>query len=215
MIHTCFGDGWFPFDWWITPPNGLIKLIDADFNGLFDEANLQLVADGRSVANLRYGILHHHDFPRDAGGTILLSTSSLERNIPRFNLVRRHWKSLTGSVLFVRYSWFCCVPELKGIDGALHEPDLVMLPVALDRAFPDLDYRLLVVDSSQEIDDPRCLFRYTKDFLENDTLDAGKLDWPGNTAIWKRLFSSVDGLEITSGVFPSPPEQQTPPAMAR
>ena len=190
-IRARFGDGWFPFDWWISSPGGLLRLIEDDFSGLFDADRLQLVKDGLSVANLHYGILHHHDFPRDSDGRIILSSATVERNRPRFELLHRRWRALAGRVLFVRYYWSTCVPELASVNIAQEVPDIALLPALLDRVFPHLDYRVLVVDSNQEIEHDKLLFRRVEDFSQKDSIDAGNLAWPGNRAIWQRIFDSV------------------------
>ncbi len=46
------------FDWWITPGDALVRLVENDFDGLSARKNSKIIGDGRSVANLRYGILH-------------------------------------------------------------------------------------------------------------------------------------------------------------
>ena len=60
-----FGEA-FPFDWWITPFDGLIKfLANPDPDWLYDPAELDLTANKGSVRHSDLGIRLHHEFPRD------------------------------------------------------------------------------------------------------------------------------------------------------
>ena len=60
-----FGEA-FPFDWWITPFDGLIKfLAHPDPDWLYDPAKLDLTANNGSVRHTDLGIRLHHEFPRD------------------------------------------------------------------------------------------------------------------------------------------------------
>src|SRR5437868_103724 len=60
-----FGEA-FPFDWWITPFDGLIKfLAHPDPDWLYDPAKLDLTANKGSVRHSDLGIRLHHEFPRD------------------------------------------------------------------------------------------------------------------------------------------------------
>lgn len=57
----------YPFDWWITPANGLLAFIRRmDVDWIYDPRNLELPDGKRSVRHAPTGILLHHEFPRDA-----------------------------------------------------------------------------------------------------------------------------------------------------
>jgi Putative papain-like cysteine peptidase (DUF1796) len=96
----------YPFDWWVTPAAALLDLIRHDFWGLFDGSTLQIVGDGRSVLNTRYGLLHHHDFARNEQGFVERITEwDLGCNRLKFAHIVDRWNALNQRVLFVRYEW--------------------------------------------------------------------------------------------------------------
>src|ERR1051325_9730937 len=60
-----FGEA-FPFDWWITPFEGLLQLlIRPDVDWLYDPAKLELTPDSFSVRHRELGILLYHEFRRE------------------------------------------------------------------------------------------------------------------------------------------------------
>ncbi len=60
-----FGEA-FPFDWWITPFEGLLKFLTRpDVDWLYDPEKLELTPDNASVRHRELGILLHHEFPRE------------------------------------------------------------------------------------------------------------------------------------------------------
>ena len=51
----------YPFDWWITPYDGLIKVIDfLSVDDLFCEKRIRITDDGNTVLNPDYNIFYHH-----------------------------------------------------------------------------------------------------------------------------------------------------------
>lgn len=55
-----------PFDWWLTPPEGLRQLLsDFDVDYLYDPDLLELTENAASVLHKELEILLHHEFPRD------------------------------------------------------------------------------------------------------------------------------------------------------
>jgi hypothetical protein len=191
------------FDWWITPGDALVRLIEDDFDELFSPRNLQLVGDRRSVANLRYGMLHHHDFPRDdaADRVIGISEQDLQRNRTKFAYLKKRWDDLgdnPGPVLFVRYGWRMFEPLLTGIAPEPPGADAAMLIDALDRKFPQLDYEILLIDaadawaSDAALKNRKVMCRETPIFTQpGEYLKAADLKWKDNTAVFSRLFSTV------------------------
>lgn len=63
----------YPFDWWITPARAMLAMIAADFDFRLQRHELRVTGEGAnsSVYNLRYNVLHHHDFPRSPSGDVL------------------------------------------------------------------------------------------------------------------------------------------------
>ena len=61
------GEG-YPFDWWITPFEGLLQVLERpDVDWLYDPALMRLTDERRSVIHEPTKILFHHEFPRDQG----------------------------------------------------------------------------------------------------------------------------------------------------
>jgi hypothetical protein len=196
------------FDWWITPGDALVRLIEADFDDLFAPGNLRIVGEGRSVANLRYGILHHHDFPRnDAADRVMgISELDLQRNRDKFTYLKKRWDDLGDNpdpVLFVRYAWHMFEPLLTGIPPEPLGADAARLVAALDRKFPQLDFRILLIDGWDAVapgamaaeiamKQEKVLYRETPVFTQpGEYLKAADLAWRDNTAVFTRLFSTV------------------------
>ena len=71
-IRSYFGiEEAYPFDWWMTPYHSLLKILDNNFEGLFDEQNIRIATDKLTVVDKKYNILYHHDFERDEEGLII------------------------------------------------------------------------------------------------------------------------------------------------
>ena len=186
------------FDWWITPGDALVLLVENDFAGLFLRKNLEIVSDGLSVANLRYGILHHHDFTRNETNDRVeaIGDRDLRRNLDKFAYLKKRWDDLAhnqGPVLFLRWGWKINEPLLAGIPAEPAGADAARLVAALDRKFPQLDYRLLLIDAPEvALEHPKILYRDSGVFTEpGQYLNAADLVWKDNTPIFSRVFSSV------------------------
>lgn len=62
--HYNFG-GAFPFDWWVSEAEGLIRFLDDPrVDRLYDPEKLGLTDNGGSVRHKEFGLLLHHEFPR-------------------------------------------------------------------------------------------------------------------------------------------------------
>lgn len=60
-----FGEG-YPFDWWITPFDGLLQVLKRpDVDWLYDPALIRLTVERRSVRHTPTRIFFHHEFPRE------------------------------------------------------------------------------------------------------------------------------------------------------
>jgi hypothetical protein len=186
------------FDWWITPGGALVRLIAGDFTELFSREDLAMVGDRKSVANLRYGILHHHDFPRndEEDRVVEITDERLQRNREKFAYLHRRWDEIgktRGPVLFVRYGWLMGEPMLEGIPAGGVDPGPAGLMEALDRKFPKLEYRILLIDAPEvELRHPKVLYRDSRIFTQpGERLKSMDLTWKDNTAIFSRIFSTV------------------------
>ena len=186
------------FDWWITPGDALVLLLESDFAELFARKNLKIISGGLSVANLRYGILHHHDFHRNKKTERVeeISDRDLRGNLDKFAYLKKRWDDLAhnpGPVVFVRWGWKINEPLLAGIPAEPAGADAVRLIAALDRKFPHLDYRILLIDTPDNyLDHPKVLCRDSGLFTEpGQYLNSADLVWKDNTPIFSRVFSSV------------------------
>jgi hypothetical protein len=96
----------YPFDWWMTPFNSLIELLDQRFTGLFVARNIHVPPDRGTVVDRHYNLMYHHDFERDADGLIVLD--SIDRQLVELKkkydfLSKRFMCKLGGKqVLFIR-----------------------------------------------------------------------------------------------------------------
>ena len=111
-LRLHFGEkGGFPFDWFIIPLRAAIACLEEGLDParVYDPAQLRATRDARgalhSVTNLRLGILHHHDFPRGPGDTLL---PGWEEHVPKAAARYAHLAgrlraaAASGPVLYVR-----------------------------------------------------------------------------------------------------------------
>ncbi|MGH9828642.1 MAG: hypothetical protein ACREDR_35930, partial [Blastocatellia bacterium] len=61
----------YPFDWWITPHDSVVKLLTSNFSQLLTPEALKLSHNRETVRCENYNILHHHDFERDEFNMVL------------------------------------------------------------------------------------------------------------------------------------------------
>ncbi|MCQ4159822.1 papain-like cysteine peptidase [Roseomonas sp. GC11] len=140
--HFGFTTG-YPFDWYILPLHGLLAILE---EGLEAGAvyHPDLLVEERDEAgrvqhirNARYGIIHEHDFPKDATQGVLPGwREHIPRAAARFAaLARRLAERPPGPPpLFVR--------ERHGADRA---PELLRLPALLEKLQPG-GFELLLVN---------------------------------------------------------------------
>ncbi|MGQ9369013.1 DUF1796 family putative cysteine peptidase [Azospirillum sp. ST 5-10] len=68
-LRRHFGfDRAYPFDWWVTPFSAVLSCLRTEFSELFKD--IERSEDRKTVLCKRYGIRHHHDFPRGQDGLI-------------------------------------------------------------------------------------------------------------------------------------------------
>lgn len=98
-----------PFDWWITPYNALIKMLEEDFANILRLKNLEVIdwegIERHSVRCNYYEMLHHHDFKRDGHDFIMRNLRSQIKDVrskTKF-IIDRFCSEVRGKrVLFVR-----------------------------------------------------------------------------------------------------------------
>lgn len=66
QVRRYFGHGeTWPFDWWITPLDGLLAILERfDPEWIFDADNLEVVDGGYCVMHTPTGVRLNHEFPR-------------------------------------------------------------------------------------------------------------------------------------------------------
>ena len=111
-------------DWWVTPHQSLLKLVNEKFSNLFDRQNLEVRNSGRNlhlVFDKHYGHYYNHDFPRRdrnhpelvqyGGGSVVDDwLKYLPQAVEKYEFLRNRWQeTLSGdrNILFVRveYNW--------------------------------------------------------------------------------------------------------------
>jgi hypothetical protein len=140
-----FGEA-FPFDWWITPFEGLLQfLIRPDVDWLYDPAKLELTPDNFSVRHRELGILLYHEFRREPVKPHLVKPNFLDAIAgPKARTTRLIEKLLAldlaeESLVFVRQRERSePIGNLMPVLGALYRNAewhlLTVPPVASDRA---------------------------------------------------------------------------------
>lgn len=161
------GEG-YPFDWWITPFQGLIAVLERpDVDWLYDPAMLSLTDKRASVKHAPTSILFHHEFEReDGGGGPVLQSFLDQLETPRARTGKLLAKLLAldepgNRVLFVR-------------EVGQHEP----LTRALAKRFSRADWDLNVIP----LTDPGPDFK---------AKHAGN-QWQGDPDVWDRALAKLD-----------------------
>lgn len=102
-----------PFDWWVSPYNATMKLLEEKFANLLILNNLEITnspeKERNSVRCNYYGILHHHDFQRDKDDSIVPDIASQLPDVinkTKF-ILSRFFQSFEGKrALFIRNSLY-------------------------------------------------------------------------------------------------------------
>lgn len=138
------------FDWLVTPIDAIDPILADDGAQLarsFVSAN-----NGTSVRCGAYGLLYHHEFPREPPGEAFRFDAELIAQCRR-KLSHKFATLLgacagSGPVVFIRTG-----PGSDLAWDARRAPvdaDLRRLEASIERRFPELDFRLLVIDTSPE-----------------------------------------------------------------
>ena len=181
------------FDWLVTPLDAIAAILADDGARLAER--FVAVQDGTSARCDAYGVLYHHELPRDPENRIVFSSdiladcrSKLQHKMESFS---RACEDAAGPILFLRVGPATNLPWDRFASGAgARACDFDDLAHALGRRFPDLDFRLLVVTiapaSATELgasSDPRVAFV--------DLPRRGGGGWRVAEEDWRSLFSAL------------------------
>ena len=182
------------FDWLVTPLDAVAAILADDGARLAER--FVAVQNGTSARCDAYGLLYHHELPRDPENQVVFSTdllaecrSKLRHKMESF---RRACEDAAGPVLFLRVGPTTNLPwdRFASSVGA-QASDFEDLARALGRRFPSLDFRLLVVTiapaSATKLgasSDPRVAFV--------DLPCRGQGGWRVAEEDWRRLFAELD-----------------------
>lgn len=144
----------FPFDWLVTPHDGLIQMLKDDFQFFFNEEALEPLPQilngflsNNAFKNTHYNTIMYHegDSLYDWDDLELVKKQKLyirekyERRIGRF----RNLRNYLGKVLFFRYF-------LEGDTLQTQEDQGKELKIALDQYFPTTDFELVIVQDPHQ-----------------------------------------------------------------
>lgn len=175
------------FDWWITPFDGLLKVVESDFEGLLAPENM-VALPRRSVTCSRYGIIHHHDFRRDHNRQIVteeIPSRLIELNSKYSMLVKRFRSAFTGNrkILLVR-GWRDDLHEKRNVpDPGTVTHDFRRLIDAIRTRFPEAEISFLFVNYNTAEDLGGGIS------FDNVTVYDDKVDWRGSTRGWQELLA--------------------------
>ena len=109
------------FDWWITPGDALVLLVENDFAGLFSRRESQ--DRRRRAIGCQYSatascitMIFCRNEKDDR--VVAIEERDIQRNLEKFAYLKRRWDDLAhnrGPVLFVRWAWNIPEPLLAGI----------------------------------------------------------------------------------------------------
>ena len=161
------------FDWLITPPKALVKVLEDGVNDLLLSDNLSIHHKGIRVVDDFYGLEFQHDFPEDEKGLIL---DGYENHISgvKEKYIRRYERFLKlfqdkSEVCFVRYG-------------------------DREEAIKFLEPRLKELLGSWN-----AIFIFASEHIKSE-VSEGKVykfklpkssDWKGDEAKWKEIISTV------------------------
>jgi hypothetical protein len=169
--HYDFGKA-FPFDWWITPPAGLIRALEdiaaGDERRLIDPDVLAVRGKGKraSVVNTRYDIIMPHDFPRDDWRKGHADACS------RTQKLVDDLRALSGSIaFFYRFS--------ANLESGADMRRAILS--AVRRLFPEC---LMVFVNCPHADDGALTLQVTE-------ADDDNTDWRGDPKAWDRALATL------------------------
>lgn len=140
----------YPFDWWMTPFQSTIDILDTRFNGLFEAANIDIPADRGTVVDKRFNLMYHHDFARDEDNLIV--PDKIEEQLVTLRhkyqyLAARFIDDLDGKeVLFVRNRCGNDPAYLRGDYGDIQPDQCIELHRALTKLLPNCRFDLFATN---------------------------------------------------------------------
>ncbi len=185
-----------PFDWWLTPFSGLVKLLsDNDPDLVFDPQALCVAPlwGGTDVFNMRYRIHFSHHFEKDENRRVLAGWQGDE--LTRFRLItRRLWEYFLelddpdNGLLFFRLAH---EDDLRPVSGTCIG-DLVRLWAVLRRLFTRATFRIALVDypelAATAADLPDAI---AADFVFLSVRHSSQPDWKGPPDDWTREMAGI------------------------
>jgi hypothetical protein len=201
QVRVCFRS-WkvYPFDWWITPLDGLSRyLAEPEIGRLYDPDSLAEVLTDGEVSSIRstvYGFRLFHEFPRRPGAKelpavapgwrahIAAAAARHEERLRRLLRLDRQG----NRILFVRHQ--CgTVPGVRNGEDA--GPAAAALWEVLRRRWPEADIRLLLVNFSPLGSLPEGVLRLDFEELPGPSGQS----WRGDEDQWRSSFASL-GLAV-------------------
>jgi len=178
----------------LTPGNAVPMLFAAGPNLLFQDNKLDPGPLRHVVRCLATGILHHHDFDRDAESLVVADTMRAQAPVLRSKYAAL-WSRLDetcgtgGRVLFMRGWWAVLQhPDSAPRQDPVGGYDFEGVVSSIGARYPRLDFEMMFVNyGPRTIADPRARF------VDVD-YSREACDWRGSDLGWDEVF---DGIELT------------------
>lgn len=179
----------YPFDWWITPFQALLKLLENRFHDLFNINNLEVSDDRLTVRDTYYNLLYHHDFKKTEDDKVI--DDILEQQIP---LLKQKYAMLTERfftapenmrVLFIR-NRDGNIPHLHPDPTPMDENTFDHLYNVLENLFPSSQISLMVTNCPLSPGGSR---RNGRIFWDEITDYGDGYFFAGSPRGWREMFS--------------------------
>lgn len=181
----------YPFDWWITPHNALLKLLENRLGGLFEASNLYIPDDKSTVVDRYYNIMYHHDFSRDENHKI--DINAIEPQLAHLKekyrfLTNRFINNLSNKrVLLVRNRCGNAIDYLQGDFGDI-TPEMCM--DAIDRLqvlLPNTRFSYFATNKDPQFDS--FIHKGTPVFCDKITNYGDSQDYMISPRGWSEMFN--------------------------
>lgn len=194
-IRNYFGfETAYPIDWWITPFQALLKLLENRFHDLFNINNLEVSDDLLTVRDTSYNLLYHHDFKKTDDDKIIADI--IEQQIPSLKqkyamLTERFFEAPENRrVLFIR-NRDGNIPHLAPDPTPMDENTADHLYTVLEELFPSAQISLLITNCPQFP-----MIRRTNGYIRWDAItDYGDgYFFAGSPRGWREMFARSNVL---------------------
>ncbi len=184
-----------PFDWLVTPLGAIERVLTDDGAGFGQSVTMQF--DGGTAVCDRYGVAHHHDFPRTADYKAMVSAEALEA------CRAKHLHKYRSFIDFMRKGRRTVFIRLGGhLESPAPHPyvadpktveteDLNRLCRTLEAKFPGLSFTLAFVyyeAFTPVAIDPAALDPRVRVFALPTHPQS---DWMGDTGAWGAIFDQL------------------------